>query len=101
MLVESIIDDLLYREKRGIPAARVKTWKMLPGVLAAEIEEFYEGVLPSIYHFKAYRLRDINQSLMDMLWAQRILYDPQGIKAGFNKGLEFFSGKRPLLGKPF
>lgn len=97
--LEVIIDDLLFVKKKGLHANMVKIWHFLPDQPAPGLEAFYQGILPHLYDFSHYRPGDLGRALRDMRRAQRLLYDPQGWKAGLLGRLQ---GKgRPISPKPF
>jgi hypothetical protein len=91
--VEMSLDIILWREKRGTPACKVKTRKFIDigGSWPKSTADFLIEAFRSIYGVQAYK-EDINKALADFYRGHDFLYDPRGWKKRLIQWLDSFTG---------
>jgi len=101
VVFEGILDVLVYRERTGREASRVRSWELFPEELPQVVDDFYKDVLHNLYRDQRYEPGDAAKALKDLRLVLRLLYDPQGWKQKVLRGIRRMTGKNIFMGKEF
>ncbi len=99
--LESTVDTILFKRKKGLDAYKYTVYKLIDSGkrLPESVLNFHRHTADKLYNISVSN-DTINKAYRDMINSLKLLYDPHNIKKSVIKGLSNITGKNISLGRP-